>query len=137
MDASSQYVQSAISTQQRGKLVVMLYDGAIKFLKIAKQRLEEGDFASKGIYIGKAQDIVAELNNSLNMDAAPQIASDLRALYDFVYRHLNTANIERDPAKIDDCINILDELRGAWEQVASGSAGTDPPMGEERVNLSA
>jgi len=137
MDPSEQYAQTAISTQQRGKLIVMLYDGAIKFLKIAKQRLEEGDFASKGIYIGKAQDIVAELNNSLNVEAGPQIANDLRQLYNFVYRHLNAANIQRDPAKIDDCIHILDELRQAWEQVAFAGEPESDTGEQGRVSLSA
>ena len=135
MRASDQYAHTAISTQQKGKLVVMLYDGAVKFLKIAKDKLREGDFASKGIYIGKAQDIVAELSNSLNVEAGPQIANDLRALYDFVYRHLNAANIERDPDKIDDCIKILDELRTAWEQVAS--AGVGAADGEAPLSASA
>ena len=119
MDASERYRIDAISTQERGKLIVMLYEGAVKFLKVAKQKLQEGDYALKGVYIGKAQDIVAELNNSLNVEAAPEIAHDLRALYDFVYGHLNEANVERSTEKIDDCIGILNELAQAWEQVAA------------------
>lgn len=119
MDPARKYQTDAISTQQRGKLIVMLYDGAIRFLNVAKEKLREGDYALKGVYIGKAQDIVAELNNSLNMEAAPDIAGDLRALYNFIYRHLNEANIERSAQKVDDCIRILAELRTAWEAVAS------------------
>ena len=115
MDASKRYRIDAISTQERGKLIVMLYEGAVKFLKVAKQKLQEGDYALKGVYIGKAQDIVAELNNSLNVEAAPEIAHDLRALYDFVYGRLNEANVERSTEKIDDCIGILNELAQAWE----------------------
>jgi len=130
MDPAGEYAENAISTQQRGKLIVMLYDGAIKFLRIAHQKLHEGDFALKGIYIGKAQDIVAELNNCLNVEAAPHIANDLRALYNFLYRHLNAANIERDPQKIQDCIRILSELRDAWAQAAASpqaAALGEPP----------
>ncbi len=137
MDAAKQYAESTISTQQRGKIVVMLYDGAIKFLRIAKERLEEGDFASKGIYIGKAQDIVTELNNSLNMAAGQQIASDLRALYNFVHRHLNAANIERDGQKIEDCINILDELRIAWDQIAHGESEGPAEESVDQINMRA
>lgn len=118
MDVSAKYFEHSISTQERCRLIVMLYEGAIKFLRIAKQKLAEEDFALKGVYIGKAQDIIAELNNSLDMEAGLQLASDLRALYNFLYRHLNEANIERDVAKIDDCVRILDELREAWEEVA-------------------
>jgi len=97
---------------------VMLYDGAIKFLKVARQKLDEHDYALKGVYIGKARDIIVELNNSLDMEAGMQLAKDLRALYNFMCRHLSEANIERDPVKIEECVKILTELRAAWEEVA-------------------
>jgi flagellar secretion chaperone FliS len=135
MKASDHYVETSITTQQRGKLIVMLYDGAIKFLRVARQKLREGDCALKGVYIGKAQDIVAELNGCLNVEAAPQIATDLRALYNFLYRHLNEANIERSEQKIDDCIRILEELRETWREVAErpdpAAARQDPAAGFE------
>ena len=135
MDATGRYQDASITTQQRGKLVVMLYDGAIRFLRIAKEKLAEEDYAMKGVYIGKAQDIVAELNNSLNMEVAPRLAGDLRALYNFVYRHLNEANIERSAEKIDECIRILDELRGAWEQIAETPESVEA-VGQVRSGLS-
>ena len=119
MDVSAKYFENSVSTQERCKLIVMLYDGAVKFLNIAKQKIAEEDYALKGVYIGKAQDIIAELNNSLDMEAGLELANDLRALYNFLYRHLNEANIERDPVKIDDCIRILSDLRSAWEEVAA------------------
>lgn len=123
MDVSDRYRTDAISTQERGKLIVLLYEGAIKFLKVARQKLQEGDYALKGVYIGKAQDIVAELDNSLNVEAAPEIAHDLRALYSFIYRRLNEANVERSVEKIDDCVGLLKELAQAWEQVAAAPQG--------------
>jgi flagellar protein FliS len=120
MGASEKYVESSISTQERGKLVVMLYEGAIKFLSVARQKLEEEDYVAKGIYIGKAQDIIAELNSSLDMTKDLQIAQDLRSLYNFLYGHLNEANIQRDPVKISECTGILGELMEAWREVAEG-----------------
>jgi flagellar protein FliS len=126
MKAPEQYVETSITTQQRGKLIVMLYDGAVKFLRIAKEKLRDGDCALKGVYIGKAQDIVAELNGCLDIQAAPQIATDLRALYNFLYRHMNEANIERSEQKIDDCIRILEELRETWREVAGRPAAGAP-----------
>jgi len=119
MDVSAKYFENSVSTQERCKLIVMLYEGAIKFLNVAKQKIHEEDYALKGVYIGKAQDIIAELNNSLDMETGQDLAHDLRALYNFLYRYLNEANIERDIAKIDDCIRILDELRAAWEEIAA------------------
>jgi flagellar protein FliS len=117
-----EYMDSSVSTQDRGKLIIMLYDGAIKFLNIAKDKLAEDDYEQKGLYIGKAQDIVSELNNSLDMDIGGEVSQNLRGLYNFLYRHLSEANIERDVEKIDECIEILDELRDAWEQAAQAVA---------------
>lgn len=134
MSATHKYLESDITTQQRGKLIVMLYDGAIKFLKVAKQKMEERDYALKGVYIGKARDIIVELNNSLDMESGVQLAKDLRTLYNFMCRHLSEANIERDPVKIDECLKILHELRHAWEEVAQSHQGpsfvaTETPTG--------
>ncbi len=126
MDAQNQYVETSISTQQRGKLIVMLYDGAVKFLRVAREKLRDGDCALKGVYIGKAQDIIAELNGCLDVAAAPRMAGDLRALYNFLYRHLSEANIERSEQKIDECIRILEELRDAWREVAERPADAEP-----------
>ena len=118
MNVQEEYRETSFSTQSQGQLVVMLYDGAIRFLKIAREKLEENDYAGKGIYIGKAQDIISELNNSLDMETGGELSKNLRALYNFLYRHLNEANMERDPEKLQDCIGILQELHEAWEQVA-------------------
>jgi flagellar protein FliS len=127
MDVVGKYKEEAITTQQRGRLIVMLYEGAVRFLQTAKLKLGEGNYALKGVYIGKAQDIVTELSNSLNPDAAPDMAQDLRSLYSFIYRRLNEANIERSVTKIDECIGILNELKGAWEEVCASPepAATD------------
>ncbi len=127
MDASQMYSTAAISTQQRGKLIVMLYDGAIKFLKVAAQKLQEGDFASKGVYIGRAQDIVSELNNCLDMEAGGELSDNLRSLYSYICRQLTAANIERDTGKLEECANLLGELRGAWEQVAKHTESAPAP----------
>lgn len=124
MDVQDKYRETTFSTQSQGQLVVMLYDGAIRFLKIAREKLEEEDYAGKGIYIGKAQDIISELNNSLDMDSGGELSKNLRALYNFLYRHLNQANMDRDAEKIRDCIDILQELHGAWEQVAEEAPST-------------
>ena len=138
-NAAQKYQTEAVTTQQKGKLIVMLYDGAIGFLNTAKEKLEEEDYAMKGVYLGKAQDIVAELNNCLDMEAAPDIANDLRALYNFVYRHLSKANIERSTEMIDDCIRVLENLREAWGEVAvettSGESteGAMPELQDQKI----
>ena len=113
------YQEVAITTQSRGRLVVMLYDGAIKFLKLAINELNDGDMTEKGIYINKALDIINELNTVLDMEVGGEIAVNLRKLYMFMTRHLNTANIKKDPQMIDEVIKLLEELNQGWKAAAT------------------
>lgn len=112
------YQEVAITTQSRGRLVVMLYDGAIKFLKLAINELNAGHMAEKGIYIKKAMDIIDELNAVLDMEAGGEVAINLRKLYLFMTRHLSAANIKKDPAMIDEVIKLLEELNQGWKAIS-------------------
>lgn len=117
MNGIGAYQEAAVGTQSKGRLVVMLYDGAIKFLKLAIQELEAGNYAAKGQYINRAQDIISELNAVLNMDAGGEIAQNLRKLYEFMSRHLNHANMKRDPQMIQEVVGLLEELNQSWRAI--------------------
>jgi flagellar protein FliS len=117
MNGLDTYKEVAITTQSRGRLIVMLYDGAIRFLKLAINELNSGNMAEKGIYINKAMDIITELNTVLDMEAGGEVAINLRKLYMFMNRHLTTANIKKDPAMINDVIQLLDELNQSWKAI--------------------
>jgi flagellar protein FliS len=112
------YKENAVATQSKGRLIVMLYDGAIKFLNIAIKELEANNYAEKGKYIAKAQDIINELNAVLDVDAGGEIATNLRSLYCFMVRRLSEANIKKDPRLIQDVIDLLEELNQGWKAVA-------------------
>jgi len=118
MKALEAYQQATITTQSRGRLVVMLYDGAIKFLKLAIKELEAKNYAAKGHYINRAQDIISELNAVLDMEAGGEITRNLRSLYLFMNRHLGRANAKRDPNMIQDVIRLLEELNQGWKTIA-------------------
>ena len=118
MNPASVYQDYAVETQSRGKIVVLLYDGAIKFLKLAKSELDKGNFFEKGQYIGRAQDIISELNSVLDMEVGGEVAQNLRSLYNFMSTHLIDANIKSDPDKIDDVITLLEELNKGWKAIA-------------------
>jgi flagellar protein FliS len=118
MNGIKVYQETAVCTQNRGRLVVMLYDGAINFLKQAIADLERKDYASKGIRIAKATDIIIELNTVLDMDKGGQIAQNLRSLYNFMYQHLSQANLKKDAAMIRDVINLLQELKQGWQAIS-------------------
>ncbi len=118
MKALEAYQQTAVTTQSRGRLIVMLYDGAIKFLKLAIRELEAKNYAAKGQYINRAQDILNELNAVLDTEAGGEIAENLRKLYLFMGRRLSQANAKRDPQMIQDVITLLDELNQGWKTIA-------------------
>ena len=117
MNGIGAYQQTAVGTQSKGRLIVMLYDGALKFMKLAIKKLEEGDYAAKGLYINRAQDIISELNAVLDMESGGEIAQNLRKLYLFMNRRLREANTKRDPEIIREVITLMEELNQSWKAV--------------------
>lgn len=117
MNGVNAYKETAVTTQSKGRLIVMLYDGAIKFLKLAVKELDAGNDEAKGKYIGRAQDVINELNAVLDMNAGGEIASNLRRLYLFMNSRLAQANSERDPQMIREVITLLAELNQSWKVI--------------------
>lgn len=118
MNGIAAYQDNAVTTQSKGRLIVMLYDGAIKFMRLAIKELEAKNYEAKGRYINKALDIINELNMVLDMDAGGEIAANLRKLYYFMSNRLSEANIKRDPQMIRDCIKLMEELNQGWKAIA-------------------
>ena len=116
------YRKTQVETAGQLDLVIMLYDGAIKFAKLAAKMLREGDLEKTNGYLLRAQDIVSELMSSLNMDMG-EIAEGLLKLYDYVDYCLVQANIKKDPAWIDQGLTVLTGLREAWMEIARKSKG--------------
>lgn len=110
-----QYRQTAIQTAPQEQLIVMLYDGAIRFLEQAKTAIQSGQDAS--LPLGRAQDIIVELMASLN-HAAGEVAGNLNRLYDFWLYWLIQAQARRDAAKVEEVLTMVRELRDAWGTVA-------------------
>ena len=117
MDGIKVYKENAVTTQGRGRLVVLLYEGAIKFLKQALLDLQLGDMAGKGRNIARAQDILYELSSVLDIEQGGEIAANLRSLYNFMQRHLNQANLRKDEQMIQEVINLLEELNQGWRAI--------------------
>ena len=111
------YQQTAIDTQSKGRLIVMLYDGAIKFMKLAIRDLEAGDYAGKGQYINRAQDIINELNAVLDMEGGGEVAQNLRKLYLYMNRRLFQANAKVDSQMVQEVIDLMEELNQSWKVI--------------------
>jgi len=121
-----QYKETQVNTANQGKLIVMLYDGAIKFLNIAAENMSSPrtyDVANSNII--KAQDIITELLLSLNMADGGEIARNLFNLYMFFKKQLLDANISKDPEKIKPIISNLKALRDAWDQISANESKSD------------
>ncbi|MGE4553622.1 MAG: flagellar export chaperone FliS, partial [Desulfovibrionaceae bacterium] len=115
--AAHAYFATQIATTTQGQLLLMLYDGAIKFLKQARVKIEERNYAQKGILISKAIDIISELNQSLNKEKGGRIAENLNSLYMFCSMQLAKANIRMNVKMVDEVINILQSLRQAYAEI--------------------
>ena len=116
------YQENRVTTQTPGRVVVMLYEGAVKFLKQAIREMEAGKYIEKGKSINRAVDIIQELNVTLNMEAGGEIAKNLRRLYAFMLERLFQANIRKDAGMIRETIKLLEELNEGWKLAAAGKA---------------
>ncbi len=118
------YRQVQIKTANQGKLILMLYDGAIRNLDVAiealPQRQSRYDAVNRSLV--KAQDIVGELMASLDFDRGGEIARNLFTLYVFMNRQLLEANLRKTEKPVQDVRRMLVELRGAWAQVVGKAA---------------
>jgi len=119
--ARQAYTASSVLTASPERLVVMLYDGAVRFLRQSAAAMRSQNREAALVGIQRAEAIINQLNTSLDMSQG-EVSTRLRSIYLFSKRHLSEALIERDPGKIDDVIRLLADLRGAWEQVAGQAA---------------
>ncbi|MHC4616131.1 MAG: flagellar export chaperone FliS [Planctomycetota bacterium] len=119
MKGIAAYQDAAVTTQGKGRLIVLLYDGAIKFMRLAIKELEAGNYEAKGRYVGRAQDVINELNAVLDTDAGGEVAANLRKLYCFMNKHLSEANAKCDAQMIREVITMMEELNKGWKTIAS------------------
>ena len=124
--AYKQYNQVQIKTANRGKLIVMLYQGAIRFMKKAIMHLDQKDMEGKGNALIRAQDIILELTYALDqesLDRGDELALNLQRLYLYSYRQLVHANIRMEVEPIQEVIGLLENLLEAWEQILQSEGG--------------
>jgi len=121
-----QYKRTEINTANQGKLIVMLYDGAIKFLNIALESIvNHKTYDVANAHILKTQDIVTELLLSLNMNEGGEISRNLSSLYVYFKKRLLEANIQKDPEMIREVLTLMKELRDAWEKISAKETRND------------
>lgn len=115
----NQYRKTQVATVDRGRLIVLLYEGAISFLTKAEASLADGDIPGAANLINRAQDIIDELNASLNMDQGGDIAANLRRLYLFMGDQLVRAKVKAEAEPLRDVSRMLVTLNEAWREAVS------------------
>lgn len=116
--ASKQYKKNQIETASPKQLVVLLYEGAIKYIRLAELATEKGNIDKVNTHLIKAQDIVTELMVSLNhQDGENKIASELQILYSYILNQLIQANLEKDTEKMSNVRHLMSELKEAWASI--------------------
>lgn len=114
----AQYQQAQIETAPREQLLLMLYDGAIRFSNIAKKAIEDKDFSLANTHCIKVQNILTELMVTLDMEVGGEFAQNLFDLYDYMNRRTMEANMQKAAEPLDEILTHLKELRMAWAQAA-------------------
>ncbi len=114
--AYSRYRHATVETASPGKLVVMLYDGALRFLGESLEHLEHKRIRETHETIIRAENIICELMSALDLQRGGKIAENLLALYEFMHLRLVEANIHKDALRIREVMGLLQELRDAWAQ---------------------
>lgn len=109
-----QYKQNSVMTASPQELTLMLYNGALKFIGKAKIFIEQKNIPKANESLIKAQNIIQELNITLNMDY--EVSQNLRSLYTYIIERLVDANISKDIKVLDEASEMITELRDTWKE---------------------
>lgn len=121
LDPTGVYRQAQVATSNPVAQVVLLYEGAIRFTALSVARLEQKDIEGSHRASLRAQAIVTELRNSLDLSAG-DVAVKLDTLYEFIGRRLIEGNTRKDPTPAREVIGLLRELLEAWRAIANPQA---------------
>ena len=113
------YKKASVNTLDQTKLIIMLYDGAIKNASFAVEHMKSGQIEKVHDCLIKTKNIVTELMATLNMDKGGDIAKNLQSLYSYMFSQLIEANMNKKTEPVVVVIDLLKELRAAWTQINS------------------
>ena len=130
------YRQVATKTATPGQLVLMLFDGALRFLDKALVGFDLDDPLESNLAINnnilKAQEILRELNMSLNMEQGGEFATTMRRLYNYYDLQLSQSNLQKDSSGVQLVIRLLSVIRGAWAEMLTGNSANTVDLQAER-----
>ena len=116
------YRKQDILTASSVDLIIMLYDALKKNIVLGRRMIGKKDVQNSHKYLIKAQEIVSELINCLDMNYP--ISEELLSIYDFMLRNIEEANIRKDEAPLAPLMEMIDSLREAWKEISATNKGT-------------
>ncbi len=119
----ARYQKVQVETADQGKLLLMLYTGALRFLGLAKKALQEGNLENVNHNLLRSEDIIAELMSALNHEAGA-MAGGLFQLYDYIHYLLVQGNIKKEIHFLEQAEELLNELLDVWKEVLGGNGRT-------------
>jgi len=140
-NAFNAYQKTNVSTASQGRLVVLLYEGAIKQIKLALSfieldgKIKPSQIEKFGNAIQKAQSIITELQVSLDMEKGGEIARNLMSLYLYFNEELVTAGISHDRKKLEFVLNMMGQLVESWRQISNSTANAPAAQIDNAVNI--
>lgn len=114
--ADAYYREQQVSTASRGQLLLMAYDGMLRFLADGRRAMAERRFEAQSTCLTKTQALLLELTAALDHSVNPQLAGNLDNLYRYMYERLVQANVRDDVAALDEVARMLADLREAWAE---------------------
>ncbi|MFQ1042526.1 flagellar export chaperone FliS [Gilliamella sp. CG16] len=112
-------LETCVSQASPHQLIVLLYDGALNAIKLAKLYIQKGNIAGKGMAISKAINIIDNgLKSCLDLEKGGEIAENLERLYHYISQQLVLANLYNDQDKLQNCFDLLNNIAESWREIA-------------------
>jgi len=122
------YKQVDVETASQGKLVVMLFNGAIQRAEEARRQIEKGRIDGVHNNLVRAQEIIAELRTALDMQAGGEVARNLNRIYEYFQHLLIKANIQKKTPPIEECVRLMTDMRNTWQELFAKVDAEKPPQ---------
>ena len=111
------YYKANVQTSDQLNLIILLYDGLLRFLKKAAVKIEGQELEEAHNYLVRSKNIVQELLSTLKIEEGGEVAQNLRELYLYCFRKIVEANLRKDVQLIQDVIKVIDNLKQGWLQI--------------------
>jgi len=131
------YERTHVQTADQRQLILMLYDGSIRFMRKGIARIDANDIEAAHNYLVRSRDILAELLATLKPEKAGEVGENLRRLYVYIFDRLVEANLTKNREMVAECVKLMSTLREGWAQIRTGSGQSAQGVDAEnrRVNL--